>query len=103
MKIRGVPALFLTLGLIVIYLAAFGAQAGAFQYLPANDELPTRPPDPTPSSGPAEPISGGETIASSESGAESAAWTPLPVADDPLLRLPGTQPDQGVHVLRAKL
>ncbi|MGD2078244.1 MAG: multiheme c-type cytochrome, partial [Chloroflexota bacterium] len=26
----------------------------------------------------------------------AAAWTPLPVADDPLLRMPGTQPDQGV-------
>ncbi|PLX79971.1 MAG: hypothetical protein C0616_09550 [Desulfuromonas sp.] len=24
------------------------------------------------------------------------AWTPKPVADDPLLRMPGTQPDQGV-------
>ena len=22
------------------------------------------------------------------------AWTPLPVADDPLVRMPGTQPDQ---------
>jgi hypothetical protein len=25
-----------------------------------------------------------------------AAWTPVPVADDPLVRMPGTQPDQGV-------
>lgn len=24
------------------------------------------------------------------------AWSPLAVADDPLLRMPGTQPDQGV-------
>ena len=24
------------------------------------------------------------------------AWTPLPIADDPLVRMPGTQPDQGV-------
>ncbi|UCD29154.1 MAG: Ig-like domain-containing protein [Planctomycetota bacterium] len=26
------------------------------------------------------------------------AWTPLPVADDPLVRMPGTQPDQGVNL-----
>jgi hypothetical protein len=26
------------------------------------------------------------------------AWDPLPVADDPLLRMPGTQPDQGVVI-----
>ncbi|MFN2222545.1 MAG: multiheme c-type cytochrome, partial [Candidatus Promineifilaceae bacterium] len=28
----------------------------------------------------------------------AAAWTPLPVADDPLVRMPGTQPDQGVKL-----
>jgi hypothetical protein len=27
------------------------------------------------------------------------AWDPLPVEDDPLLRMPGTQPDQGVDML----
>jgi hypothetical protein len=26
------------------------------------------------------------------------AWTPLPVKEDPLLRMPGTQPDQGVNL-----
>lgn len=26
------------------------------------------------------------------------SWTPLPVADDPLVRMPGTQPDQGVKL-----
>jgi len=28
----------------------------------------------------------------------SAQWLPLPVKDDPLLRMPGTQPDQGVNL-----
>lgn len=26
------------------------------------------------------------------------AWTPLPVAEDPLVRMPGTQPDQGINL-----
>ena len=26
------------------------------------------------------------------------AWTPLPVAQDPLVRMPGTQPSQGVNL-----
>ncbi|GAB4339775.1 MAG: hypothetical protein Kow0099_15190 [Candidatus Abyssubacteria bacterium] len=26
------------------------------------------------------------------------AWTPLPIADDPLVRMPGTQPEQGVDL-----
>jgi hypothetical protein len=28
----------------------------------------------------------------------AAAWAPLPVAQDPLVRMPGTQPDQGVAI-----
>jgi hypothetical protein len=28
----------------------------------------------------------------------TSAWTPLPVKDDPLVRMPGTQPDQGVNL-----
>jgi hypothetical protein len=30
--------------------------------------------------------------------AQSPAWSPLPVADDPTVRMPGTQPDQGVQL-----
>jgi len=102
MKRKGVPALFLTLGMMVIYLAAFAAQAGAFQKYPDKADPPPFPPDPaeqlgsdseaTPGSGP------GESTDSDEANAEGMAWTPLPVADDPLLRLPGTQPDQGVDL-----
>ncbi|UCD84307.1 MAG: hypothetical protein JSU92_13675, partial [Deltaproteobacteria bacterium] len=28
----------------------------------------------------------------------TSAWTPVPVKDDPLVRMPGTQPDQGVNL-----
>ena len=112
MKRKGVPALFLTLGMMVIYLAAFAAQAGAFQPLPDMADPPSSPQDPAEQSGtgnqpqsgsePGGSIGSGETDAGSvadagsEAGAQSMAWTPLPVANDPLLRLPGTQPDQGV-------
>ena len=27
---------------------------------------------------------------------QAFAWTPIPVSEDPLVRMPGTQPDQGV-------
>lgn len=29
---------------------------------------------------------------------QGARWTPVPVADDPLVRMPGTQPNQGVNL-----
>jgi hypothetical protein len=32
------------------------------------------------------------------SGGLYAAWQPVPVADDPLVRMPGTQPEEGVNV-----
>ena len=94
MKRKGIPALFLTLGLVLVYFAAYAGQAGAFQKYPVFSDPPPLPPDP--SDGPEAVSASGGSTAMDEAGAESAAWTPLPVADDPLLRLPGTQPDQGV-------
>jgi hypothetical protein len=94
---RPLIALFISVLSLVALLIGFGLPATAQQpdrlLSPAALERARMVADGSPGAG---------AGLSGQVSPQAASWTPLAVADDPLVRMPGTQPEQGVQMAGPK-